>query len=132
VDEVLVALDNEFTKIYADSGRPSIPPERLLRAPLLQAFYKIRSEAQLMHQRHYNLLYRWFVGLGATLLQVQGMCSYDMRRSRSDFDRKNAIGQRGKIVFEPDVWQPCTTCIPTELLRFDGRRGSNKLPPSRW
>jgi transposase len=54
----------EFTKIYADTGRPSIPPERLLRALLLQAFYTIRSEAQLMEQLNYNLLYRWFVGLG--------------------------------------------------------------------
>jgi len=64
VNEVLVALDGEFAKIYADSGRPSIPPERLLRALLLQAFYTIRSETQLMEQLHYNLLYRWFVGLG--------------------------------------------------------------------
>ena len=64
VNEVLVALDSEFTKIYADSGRPSIPPERLLRALLLQAFYTIRSETQLIEQLDYNLLYRWFVGLG--------------------------------------------------------------------
>src|ERR1700745_44174 len=64
VNEVLVALDGEFSKIYADSGRPSIPPERLLRALLLQASYTIRSETQLMEQLHYNLLYRWFVGLG--------------------------------------------------------------------
>jgi transposase len=64
VNEVLVALDCEFTKLYADTGRPSIPPERLLRALLLQAFYTIRSETQLMEQLHYNLLYRWFVGLG--------------------------------------------------------------------
>src|SRR5262249_45927354 len=48
----------------ADSGRPSIAPERLLRALLLQAFYTIRSESQLMEQINYNLLYRWFVGLG--------------------------------------------------------------------
>jgi transposase len=47
VNEVLVALDCEFTKLYADSGRPSIPPERLLRALLLQAFYTNRSETQL-------------------------------------------------------------------------------------
>jgi transposase len=64
VNDVLGALDGEFAKIYADSGRPSIPPERLLRALLLQAFYTIRSETQLMEQLHYNLLYRWFVGLG--------------------------------------------------------------------
>ena len=64
VNDVLGALDSEFTKIYADGGRPSIPPERLLRALLLQAFYTIRSETQLMEQLDYNLLYRWFVGLG--------------------------------------------------------------------
>src|SRR5262252_4448653 len=64
VNDVLAALDGEFAKIYADSGRPSIPPERLLRALLLQAFYTIRSETQLMEQLDYNLLYRWFVGLG--------------------------------------------------------------------
>ena len=64
VNEVLVALDGEFAKLYAASGRPSIAPERLLRALLLQAFYTIRSERQLMEQLDYNLLYRWFVGLG--------------------------------------------------------------------
>jgi transposase len=64
VNEVLVALDCEFTKLYADTGRPWIPPERLLRALLLQAFYTIRSETQLTEQLHYKLLYRWFVGLG--------------------------------------------------------------------
>src|SRR5262249_26505219 len=64
VNEVLAALDSDFSKAYADSGRPSIAPERLLRALLLQAFYTIRSERQLMEQLDYNLLYRWFVGLG--------------------------------------------------------------------
>src|ERR1700716_4407825 len=64
VNEVLAALDRDFSKAYAASGRPSIAPERLLRALLLQAFYTIRSERQLMEQLHYNLLYRWFVGLG--------------------------------------------------------------------
>jgi transposase len=64
VNEVLAELDGEFEKLYAAEGRPSIAPERLLRALLLQAFYTIRSERQLMEQLHYNLLYRWFVGLG--------------------------------------------------------------------
>ena len=64
VNQVLAALDGEFGKLYAAEGRPSIAPERLLRALLLQAFYSIRSERQLMEQLHYNLLYRWFVGLG--------------------------------------------------------------------
>jgi transposase len=64
VNDVLAALDGEFAKLYAEDGRPSIAPERLLRALLLQAFYTIRSERQLMEQLQYNLLYRWFVGLG--------------------------------------------------------------------
>jgi transposase len=63
-NDVLAALDAEFARIYASTGRPSIPPERLQRALLLQAFYTIRSETQLMEQLDYNLLYRWFVGLG--------------------------------------------------------------------
>src|SRR3982075_1414431 len=63
VNEVLAALDRDFSKAYAASGRPSIAPERLLRALLLQAFYSVRSERQLMEQLHYNLLFRWFVGL---------------------------------------------------------------------
>src|SRR5437588_12784075 len=63
VDEVLKGLSPEFDRLYAKVGRPSIPPERLLRALLLQAFYSIRSERLLMEQLEYNLLFRWFVGL---------------------------------------------------------------------
>ena len=63
VDEALAALSPEFEGLYAQFGRPSIPPERLLRALLLQAFYSVRSERQLIEQLQYNLLFRWFVGL---------------------------------------------------------------------
>src|SRR5438128_8375919 len=63
VDEALGALTGEFEKLYAKFGRPSIAPEKLLRALLLQAFYSVRSERQLMEQLDYNLLFRWFVGL---------------------------------------------------------------------
>jgi transposase len=63
VNDVLVSLDAEFAKLSA-FGRESIPPERLLRALLLQALFTIRSERQLMEQLDYNLLFRWFVGLG--------------------------------------------------------------------
>ena len=63
VDEALARLSPEFEGLYAKFGRPSIPPERLLRALLLQAFYSVRSETQLMEQLEYNLLFRWFVGL---------------------------------------------------------------------
>ena len=63
-DAALAALSGEFQQLYALNGRPSIAPERLLRALLLQAFYSVRSERQLMEQLDYNLLFRWFVGLG--------------------------------------------------------------------
>ena len=64
VNEALVALEDEFSALYAPIGRPSIPPEKLLRAMLLQAFYSIRSERQLMERLEYDLLFRWFVGIG--------------------------------------------------------------------
>ena len=63
VDEALEVLSPGFDEIYSKIGRPSIAPEKLLRALLLQAFYTIRSERQLMEQLDYNLLFRWFVGL---------------------------------------------------------------------
>jgi transposase len=63
VDEVLAELDGLFEAMYSTMGRPSIAPERLIRASLLQALYSIRSERQLVEQLDYNLLFRWFVGL---------------------------------------------------------------------
>jgi len=66
VDEALERLNAEFDALYARRrGRPSIPPEMLLRAMLLQAFYSIRSERQLMERLEFDLLFRWFVGLSA-------------------------------------------------------------------
>ena len=64
VNEALSALEREFAGLYSPIGRPSIPPEKLLRAMLLQAFYSIRSERLLMERLEYDLLFRWFVGLG--------------------------------------------------------------------
>jgi transposase len=63
-DVVLRSLSQEFDSLYSASGRPSIAPEYVLRALLLQAFYSVRSERQLVEQIDYNLLFRWFVGLG--------------------------------------------------------------------
>ena len=65
VDEVLTQLSRRFDTMYASAGRPSIPPEKLLRAQLLQMLYSIRSERLLMEEMDYNLLFRWFVGLNA-------------------------------------------------------------------
>lgn len=63
VDEILRDMSRDFDGLYARVGRPSVPPERLLRAQLLQLFYSIRSERLLMEQLDYNILFRWFVGL---------------------------------------------------------------------
>lgn len=63
VDDVLREMSPEFDRLYARVGRPSVPPERLLRALLLQLFYTVRSERLLMEQLDYNILFRWFVGL---------------------------------------------------------------------
>jgi transposase len=63
VDGALERMDAQFDELYSRTGRPSIAPERLLRATLLMALYSIRSERQLMEHLNYNLLYRWFVGL---------------------------------------------------------------------
>jgi len=63
-DQVLESLSPRFTKMYSDIGRPSIPPEQLLRALLLQSLYTVRSERLLMEEIDYSVLFRWFVGLG--------------------------------------------------------------------
>src|SRR6201990_257281 len=64
VNRALSTLSGEFSALYSRSGRPSIPPEKLLRAMLLQAFYSVRSERQLMERIEVDLLVRWFVGIG--------------------------------------------------------------------
>src|SRR4026208_601308 len=64
VDDALKALSPSFSQLYSAFGRPSIPPEKLLRALLLQVLYTVRSERMLMEQLEYNLLFRWFVGVG--------------------------------------------------------------------
>ncbi len=64
VNDALTSLDAEFDRLYSAEGRPSIAPERLMRASLIQILFSVRSERQLMEQMQYNLLFRWFVGLG--------------------------------------------------------------------
>jgi transposase len=63
LDEALTGMSRDFQRVYAREGRPSIPPERLVRASTLQILYSIRSERLLCEQLDYNLLFRWFVGL---------------------------------------------------------------------
>ena len=64
VNTALTKMDERFASLYSREGRPSIPPERLIRASLLQLFYSVRSERQLMERLDFDLLFRWFVGLG--------------------------------------------------------------------
>ena len=63
MDDVLAGLSGDFSALYSGTGQPSIPPEVLLRATLLQALYSVSSERMLMEQINYNCLFRWFVGL---------------------------------------------------------------------
>jgi transposase len=63
VDDALAKLSNDFDQLYSKTGRPSIPPEQLLRALLIQIFFSVRSERQLAEQLNYNMMFRWFVGL---------------------------------------------------------------------
>ncbi len=67
VNVALASLDADFEALYIDFGRSSIPPERLIRASLLQILFSIRSERQLIEQMDYNLMLRWFVGSASTI-----------------------------------------------------------------
>ena len=80
-DEALRSLSRRFAKLYSRWGRRSIPPERLLRALLLQVLYSIRSESLLMEQLQYNLLFRWFVGLSMDE-EVWDRSSFSKNRER--------------------------------------------------
>src|SRR5260221_9790707 len=81
VDEVLRDMSPQFTRLYAKVGRPSIAPERLLRALLLQILYSVRSERLLMEQLQYNMLFRWFVGLNMDD-EVWNATSFSKNRDR--------------------------------------------------
>ena len=78
VDAALEDVGPLFRELYAKTGRPSIPPERLLRALLLQILFSVRSERQLMEELEYNLLFRWFVAWGWT---TRGGCPRRSRRT---------------------------------------------------
>src|SRR6202043_1686261 len=116
VDAALKELSQPFAKLYAREGRPSIPPERLLRALLLQAFYTVRSELQLMEQLNYNLLFRWFVGLSADdpVWDATVFCKNRDRLLNGDIARKFMIS----VLDLPEVRQ---------LLSGEDRRNSSSL-----
>jgi transposase len=101
VDEALDVLSPDFDRMYAPGGRASIAPEKLLRALLLQAFYSIRSERQLMEQLDYNLLFRWFVGLSMDAA-VWDASTFSKNRDRL---LEGDVAQRllGAIIAQPRV-----------------------------
>lgn len=101
VEEALGILSDRFDTLYASQGRPSIPPEKLLRALLLQAFFGLRSERQLMEQLDYNLLFRWFVGLSMDA-PVWDASTFSKNRDRL-LDGDVARQFLGAIVSQPRV-----------------------------
>ena len=117
VNEVLAAHNGEFGKLYAAEGRPSIAPERLLRALLWQAFYSIRSERQLMEQLHYNLLYRWFVGLG---VMIEFGCRRCLRRTATGCSKPRWRANSWPCLSLIGKCEPCfrTTTFLSTARRF--------------
>src|SRR5258708_13637383 len=106
-DRVLQALSPEFDRLYSRLGRPSIPPERLLRASLIQYLYGIRSERLLMEQLDYNLLFRWFVGLEMDD-PVWDASSFSKNRERL------LAGDIGRRFLEESVAQPKEAGLPSD------------------
>ena len=91
-DEVFAALSPRFTQMYSTIGRPSIPPEQLLRALLLQYLYTVRSERLLMEEIDYSVLYRWFVGLGDGRLHlVANHVQQESRPAAAERDRRGVL-----------------------------------------
>ena len=91
VNASLAAMDASFEALYKAEGRPSIPPERLLRATLLQLLYSIRSERQLVERLEFDLLFRWFVGMGIDD-EVFDASSFSKNRDVDDRDRARVSG----------------------------------------
>jgi len=114
VNAALERLSPAFSRIYADSGRPSIPPEKLLRALLLQALFTVRSERQLMQQITYNMLFRWFVGL-AMDAPVWDVTVFTKNRDRL-LEGDIARGFLTAILADPQV----TPLLSSEHFSVDG------------
>jgi transposase len=111
-DQVLKSMSGKLGKLYSEVGRPSIAPERLLRALLLQAFYSIRSERQLMEQLNYNLLFRWFVGLEIDD-EVWNHAVFSKNRDR-------LLNQEVAQLFFEQVKQKATGLMSDEHFTVDG------------
>src|SRR6201989_1133088 len=114
VNTALERLSPEFDQLYSLTGRPSIPPEQLLRALLLQAFFTIRSERQLIEQLSYNILFRWFVGLSIEA-EVWDATVFTKNRDRL-LEGDIAHGFLQAILADPQV----TRLLSTEHFSVDG------------
>jgi transposase len=127
VNEALSVLTARFEALYSPFGRPSIPPEQLLRAMLLQAFYSIRSERQLMERLDFDLSFRWFVGLGIDDA-VWDHSIFSKNRDRL-LDGDVAAGFLCAVLERPKVKR---AAMSTSLGIMSGRITSASLGYSRW
>jgi len=136
-DEVLTGLSPRFSKMYAELGRPSIPPEQLLRALMLQGLYTIRSERQLMEQLDYNLLYRWFVGLSMddpvwvpTVFTKNRDRLLEADIANGFFAQVMSIARREKLLSEEHFTVDGTLLEAWASLKSFKKKGDQSEPPT--
>ena len=136
VDAVLVELSPQFNQLYARVGRPSIPPEHLLRALLLQILYSVRSERLLMEQLDYNLLFRWFVGLkaddriwDATVFTKNRQRLLDGDIARAFFDRVVAHARERGLLSDEHFTVDGTLIEAWASLKSFKSKGTPPAPP---
>jgi transposase len=136
VDAVLVELSAQFNQLYSRVGRPSIPPEHLLRALLLQILYSVRSERLLMEQLDYNLLFRWFVGLkaddriwDATVFTKNRQRLLDGDIARAFFDRVVAHAREGGLLSDEHFTVDGTLIEAWASLKSFKSKGTPPAPP---
>ena len=132
-DAVFARLSPRFARLYSDIGRPSIPPEKLLRALLLQVLYTVRSERLLMEQLEYNLLFRWFIGLGMDDV-VWDATTFTKNRDRlldgdiaaAFFEEVLALARAARLLSDEHFTVDGTLLRPGRVTRVSGdatRRG---------
>lgn len=141
VDGILASMDKEFDAVYSNNGRPSIPPERLLRALLLQVLFSVRSERMLVEQMEYNLLFRWFVGFGidervfdATVFTHNRERVLNERFSREFFGKVKSLAQWRRLTSDEhftvdgsliEAWASIKSFRPKDDDRDGGGSGRN-------
>ena len=123
-DEALAALEEVFDAMYAEGGRPSVPPERLLKSSLLIALYSVRSERQFCEQLQYNLLFRWFLGMD--------MIEPAFDASTFSKNRERMMEHDVAAIFFATIRQQATDLMSRDHFSVDGtlRPGVHEeLPP---